>query len=149
MLNFHRKAAEDAEKELTQSIPLPRHPEPVEGEEGWVRGWLKSQMPFQGQADGNTDDCFSCPMAATMLIWAKILRGNTPMPDLSKWTKVVTHPLGFAGFGLACISGALATWGPDKYPWLPYLFIGLASGVVVIGVVLAFKETPKEKKKEI
>ena len=52
------------------------------------------------------------------------------MPDLSKWTKVVTHPLGFAGFGLACISGALATWGPDKYPWLPYLFITLAGAVV-------------------
>jgi len=52
--------------------------------------------------------------------------------------KLVTHPLGLAGYALALVFGLIGKLGPsDRWPWLLPAAIALAGVSVVGGLLLA------------
>jgi hypothetical protein len=52
--------------------------------------------------------------------------------------KLVTHPLGLAGYALALVFGLIGKLGPsDRWPWLFPAAIALAAVSVVGGLLLA------------
>jgi hypothetical protein len=61
---------------------------------------------------------------------------------MSTLPKVITHPLGFAGYALACVFGLIARFGPStQYPWLVPVAVGFAALSLVAGLALAFRQT--------
>jgi hypothetical protein len=63
--------------------------------------------------------------------------------------KIVTHPLGLAGYALALVFGLIAKFGPsDDWPWLPAAGVALALLCVVGGLILASRQaSAKESSK--
>ncbi|SRR6266404_4526750 len=52
--------------------------------------------------------------------------------------KLVTHPLGLAGYALALVFGLVGKFGPsDRWPWLFPAAIALAAVSIVGGLLLA------------
>lgn len=63
---------------------------------------------------------------------------------MSEWTKVVTHPLGLAGFALFLLFGYLArTKRSDRRRWLSPVAFALAGIALIGGLVLAYVQVPK------
>jgi len=63
---------------------------------------------------------------------------------MSEWTKVVTHPLGLAGFVLFLIFGYLArAKRSDERRWLSPVAFSFAAIALVGGLVLAYVQVPK------
>ena len=58
------------------------------------------------------------------------------------WTKVVTDPLGLAGFALSLAFGVLST-RPGTPPWWPKAAAGLALVCIVGGLCLAYQKVGK------
>jgi hypothetical protein len=64
--------------------------------------------------------------------------------DMEAWIKVVTHPLGLAGFALFLVFVVLGkTRSNDQKRWLGLAFLGLAAVVLVGGLVLAYFQITK------
>lgn len=65
---------------------------------------------------------------------------------MANWTKVVTHPLGFAGYTLSLVFGVLAKYGPsNRWPWLLPIAITLCVLSLMVGLILAFFTETKSK----
>jgi hypothetical protein len=63
---------------------------------------------------------------------------------MSEWTKVVTHPLGLAGFVLFLVFGYLAkTKRRDERRWLSPVAFAIAAVALIGGLVLAYVEVSK------
>jgi hypothetical protein len=55
--------------------------------------------------------------------------------------KIVTHPLGLAGYALALVFGLIAKFGPSEdWPWLPPVAVGLALLCIIGGLILASRQ---------
>lgn len=63
---------------------------------------------------------------------------------MNEWTKVVTQPLGLAGFGLFLVFAYVArTKRYDKRSWLSPVAFAMAGLALIGGLALAFVQTPK------
>jgi len=63
---------------------------------------------------------------------------------MSEWTKVVTHPLGLAGFVLFLVFGYLANAKrQDEHRWLSPVAFAIAAVALIGGLVLAYVEVSK------
>jgi len=63
---------------------------------------------------------------------------------MGEWAKVVTQPLGLAGFALFLIFGYLAkVEKPNILRWLSPVGVVLAAGALVGGLALAYLQSPK------
>jgi hypothetical protein len=63
---------------------------------------------------------------------------------MSPWIKVVTHPLGVAGFVLFLVFGYLArSKRRNELRWLAPAAFGIAAIALIGGLVLAYVEVPK------
>jgi hypothetical protein len=63
---------------------------------------------------------------------------------MSEWTKVVTSPLGLAGFALFLVFGYLAkVKRSDERRWLAPVAVFVAVAALVGGLVLAYVQVPK------
>ena len=61
---------------------------------------------------------------------------------MTNWTKAVVHPLGLAGYALACVFGVIAKYGPvEKWPWLPPVAVAMAVVALIAGLLLASRES--------
>jgi hypothetical protein len=63
--------------------------------------------------------------------------------------RIVTHPLGLAGYALALVFGVIAKFGPsEQWPWLPPVAVGLALLCIIGGLILASRQaSAKESSK--
>lgn len=63
---------------------------------------------------------------------------------MNEWAKVVTNPLGLAGFALFLIFGYLAkARKSDERRWLTPVAVFMAIGALVAGLALAYLQVPK------
>ena len=63
---------------------------------------------------------------------------------MTSWRSAVVHPLGLAGYALACVFGLLARFGPTvQYPWLTPLAVGMAVAALVGGLLVALRRRPR------
>jgi hypothetical protein len=63
---------------------------------------------------------------------------------MSEWAKVVTQPLGLAGFALFLVFGYLArAKRNDERRWLSPTAVALALVVLAGGLLIAYKQVPK------
>ena len=62
---------------------------------------------------------------------------------MSDWTKVVTNPLGLAGFALFLVFAYLRVRGPKERRWLAPIAAFLAIAALTGGLVLAYLQLPK------
>jgi hypothetical protein len=63
---------------------------------------------------------------------------------MTPWTKVVTHPLGLAGFVLFLVFGYLArSKRRDEHRWLAPVAFAIAAAALIGGLILAYVEVPK------
>jgi hypothetical protein len=63
---------------------------------------------------------------------------------MTEWTKVVTNPLGLAGFALFLIFGYLAkAKRNDERRWLSPVAIAIAAVALIGGLLLAYVQIPK------
>jgi hypothetical protein len=63
---------------------------------------------------------------------------------MNLWTKVVTHPLGLAGFVLFLIFGYLArSKRQNEHRWLAPVAFAIATVALIGGLFLAYVEVPK------
>lgn len=61
---------------------------------------------------------------------------------MTEWTKVVTHPLGLAGFALFVVLILLTRRQADSQPaWLKAFFAGMAFIALLGGLWLAYEQT--------
>jgi hypothetical protein len=61
-----------------------------------------------------------------------------------EWTKVVTNPLGLAGFALFLVFGILAkVKRNDERRWLSPAAVGIAAIALIGGLLLAYAQTPR------
>jgi hypothetical protein len=66
------------------------------------------------------------------------------MIAMGEWTKVVTHPLGLAGFALFLVFGCLArAKRNDERRWLSPAAVILALVALVGGLLIAYRQAPK------
>jgi hypothetical protein len=66
---------------------------------------------------------------------------------MASWQSAVVHPLGLAGYALACIFGLLAKFGPTaQYPWLAPVAVGMAVVALLGGLLIAFRQNGKPAK---
>ncbi len=57
------------------------------------------------------------------------------------WRHAVVHPLGLAGYALACVFGLLAKFGPiAQYPWLVPVAIAMAIVALIGGLLVAWRQ---------
>ena len=67
---------------------------------------------------------------------------------MTSWRSAVIHPLGLAGYALACVFGLLARFGPtDQYPWLTPVAVTMAVVALVGGLLIAVLQRPTAKGK--
>jgi hypothetical protein len=63
---------------------------------------------------------------------------------MGAWTKVVTEPLGLAGFALFLVFGYLAKLKKnDERRWLSPVALAIAAVALIGGLALAYVQTPK------
>lgn len=63
---------------------------------------------------------------------------------MTPWTKVVTHPLGLAGFVLFLVFGYLArSKRRDEHRWLAPVAFAIATVALIGGLFLAYVQVPK------
>ena len=66
---------------------------------------------------------------------------------MATWQSVVVHPLGLAGYALACVFGLLAKFGPTaQYPWLTPVAVAMAFVALVGGLLLGWQRKGKPVK---
>lgn len=66
---------------------------------------------------------------------------------MEKLPKIVTHPLGLAGYALALVFGLISKLGPsDRVPWVAPAAVALAAVCIIGGLVLANGQVNKVKK---
>ena len=66
---------------------------------------------------------------------------------MATWQSVVVHPLGLAGYALACVFGLLAKFGPTaQYPWLAPVAVAMAFVALVGGLLLGWRRRQKPVK---
>jgi hypothetical protein len=66
---------------------------------------------------------------------------------MEKLPKIVTHPLGLAGYALALVFGLIGTLGPSNdISWLVPAAIALATVCIIGGLVLANGQVSKVRK---
>jgi hypothetical protein len=64
---------------------------------------------------------------------------------MSEWTKVVSQPIGLAGFGLSLVFGYLGKVKRlDERRWLSPVAVSLAAVALIGGLTLAYVQTPKQ-----
>jgi hypothetical protein len=69
------------------------------------------------------------------------LKKTTSMTNSMNVPKIVTHPLGLAGYALALVFGLIAKFGPsEEWPWLPAAAVALALLCIVGGLILASRQ---------
>ena len=66
---------------------------------------------------------------------------------MASWRSTVVHPLGLAGYALACVFGLLARFGPNaQYPWLAPTAVAMAVVALLGGLLLALLRRTKTPK---
>jgi hypothetical protein len=67
---------------------------------------------------------------------------------MASWQSAVIHPLGLAGYALACVFGLLARFGPtDPYRWLTPVAVTMAVVALVGGLLISILKKPTAKEK--
>ena len=65
---------------------------------------------------------------------------------MASWRSAVAHPLGLAGYALACVFGLLAKFGPTaQYPWLAPIAVAMAVVALIGGLLVAVLQRPTTK----
>lgn len=60
---------------------------------------------------------------------------------MASWQSAVRHPLGLAGFALACVFSLIARFGPTiEYPWLMPLAATMAAVALIGGLLIASRQ---------
>jgi hypothetical protein len=66
---------------------------------------------------------------------------------MASWQSAVVHPLGLAGYALACMFGLLAKFGPTtQYPWLAPVAVAMAFVALLGGLLIALRNKSKPAK---
>jgi hypothetical protein len=59
---------------------------------------------------------------------------------MASWRSAVVHPLGLAGYALACVFALLARLGPTgRYPWLAPIAVAMACVALVAALVITLR----------
>ena len=59
---------------------------------------------------------------------------------MASWQSVVVHPLGLAGYALACVFGLVARFGPTaQFPWLAPVAVAMAVVALLGGLLLSLQ----------
>ena len=67
---------------------------------------------------------------------------------MASWRSAVVHPLGLAGYALACVFGLLAKFGPTaQYAWLAPIAVAMAVVALIGGLLVAVLKRPAAKAK--
>jgi hypothetical protein len=67
---------------------------------------------------------------------------------MASWRSAVVHPLGLAGYALACVFALFARFGPtDQYPWLMPVAVAMAVIALMGGLLIAALQKPAAKRK--
>jgi hypothetical protein len=65
---------------------------------------------------------------------------------MTEWTKVVTNPLGLAGFALFLVFGVLAKLKRnDERRWLSPAAVSISAIALIGGLLLAYAQTPRSQ----
>lgn len=60
---------------------------------------------------------------------------------MTSWQSAVIHPLGLAGYALACVFGLVARFGPtDQYPWLAPSAVAMACTALVTALLITLRQ---------
>lgn len=63
---------------------------------------------------------------------------------MKSWQSAVVHPLGLAGYALACVFGLAAKFGPTvQYPWLAPSAVTMACVALIMALLITFRENSK------
>ena len=69
---------------------------------------------------------------------------------MASWQSAVVHPLGLAGYALACVFGLLAKFGPTaQYPWLTPVAVAMAFVALLGGLLIGLQRKPQPKAKPV
>lgn len=67
---------------------------------------------------------------------------------MASWRSAVVHPLGLAGYALACVFGLLVKFGPTaQYPWLAPIAVAMAVVALIGGLSVAVLKCPTARAK--